>query len=217
MHYCYMPNKNKKTTQNTNDQQIRTLLIKELLKLHKIDPIFRIIEELGINHGSTRVDIAVVNGVMHGYEIKSDRDTLDRLPQQAESYNAVFDKMTLVVGLSHLYEAIYIVPDWWGIILARESSDGKLYFSTIREPEQNTAQDSVCMARLLWTDEALKILENFDCAKGFKTKTRAVIYQRLADQIDQKTLNDRIREQLFSRTFWRHDQKLMTSGGLVPL
>ena len=42
-----------------------------------------IVEELGLCRGSVRADIAVINGLMKGFEIKSDRDTLQRsLPKR---------------------------------------------------------------------------------------------------------------------------------------
>ena len=43
-------------------------------------------------------DIAVINCSIHGYEIKSDLDTLMRLPQQLEFYAMTLQKLTLVVG-----------------------------------------------------------------------------------------------------------------------
>jgi hypothetical protein len=202
---------------NTNDKVIRTTLKGKLEEQHKYDPIYRIIEELGVNHGSARVDIAVVNGVMHGYEIKSDRDTLQRLPEQIKAYNAVFNKMTIVVGLSHLYEAIYLVPDWWGVTLARTKSDGSLQLSEIRQADQNLWQDNLSLARLLWRDEALTILESLNVAKGVRTKTRSIIYERLAGNLDKRTLNDKVREKLCFRPSWRVDQKLQTNDGLVQL
>jgi len=78
----------------TNDNTIREHLKKYLKELHKDDRKVRTFDELGINHGGVRADIAVVNGVFHGYEIKSDLDTLYRLPRQAEAYSEVFDQMT---------------------------------------------------------------------------------------------------------------------------
>jgi len=60
----------------------------------------------------------VVNGKLHGYEIKSDADTLKRLPAQAEVYSAVFDLVTIVVGEHHLDTVRAIVPEWWGIVKA---------------------------------------------------------------------------------------------------
>jgi hypothetical protein len=59
----------------TNDNVIREALKRHLNHLHAGDAKLRIIEELGVEHGAARIDIAVINGVLHGYEIKSDRDT----------------------------------------------------------------------------------------------------------------------------------------------
>jgi len=36
--------------------------------------------------GASRIDRAVVNGSVHGYEIKSETDDLTRLPAQARAY-----------------------------------------------------------------------------------------------------------------------------------
>lgn len=66
---------------NTNDLIIREALKRLLENRHAKDKKVRIIEELGVHHGTARIDIAVVNGIMHGYEIKSDQDTLQRLPE----------------------------------------------------------------------------------------------------------------------------------------
>ena len=150
----------------TNDLIIRTALREALRKLHARDKKLRIIEELGVSHGTARIDIAVVNGIMHGYEIKSDQDTLQRLPEQMNIFNAVFDKVTLVVGKSHLYNAINMIPDWWGIIVAKADPNGSITFNVIREGENNKGQDGVSVARLLWREEALRILEEAGEAHG---------------------------------------------------
>src|SRR4029077_13805561 len=60
-------------------------------------------------------DVAVVNGALDGFELKSDRDRLDRLARQSEIYGAVFDRMTLVVGPRHERQAARMIPDWWGL------------------------------------------------------------------------------------------------------
>lgn len=69
-----------------------------------------VVEELGLCRGRVRVDLAVVNGSLHGYEIKSDRDSLDRLAGQADVYSKVLDQVTLVVGERHLAHAMDRVP-----------------------------------------------------------------------------------------------------------
>ena len=197
---------------STNDIIIRSALKKLLTNRHAQDKKVRIIEELGVQHGTARVDIAVVNGIMHGYEIKSDQDTLQRLPRQMEVFNSVFNKITLVVGKNHLYQAINIVPEWWGIMVAKSNNNGSVIFNLIRGEEFNKNQDSVSIARLLWREEALRILEKNKGADGFYSKTRDFIYKKLASVLDQEALSEEVREKLFLRADWRPDAPLILNG-----
>ena len=187
---------------STNDIIIRSTLKEDLKNRHAKDKKVRIIEELGVRHGVARIDIAVVNGIMHGYEIKSDQDTLQRLPEQMNEFNAVFDKLTLVVGKSHLYEAIHIIPDWWGIMVAKIGTNGQVIFHAIREPENNQEQVRISIARLLWREEALQILEERNKAKGIRSKPREFIYERLANVLDADSLKERVSTLLVSREDW---------------
>lgn len=171
-------------------------------------------EEFGVRHGAARIDIAVIDGVMHGYEIKSDRDTLERLPEQMNEFNAVFDKLSLVVGKRHLYDAINIVPDWWGIIVAKIGANHEIFFQTIREAEDNQNQVGVFIARLLWKEEALQILEERNRARGVRSKPREFIYQRLSNVLDANTLKEKVKDALLvSRGDWRSDMPLVLNGG----
>lgn len=197
----------------TNDRIIRTALKAALATVHAHDERFRIVEEFGLEHGAIRADIAVVNGFLHGYEIKSDRDTLLRLPEQMGAYNSVFDRVTLVVGKQHLHDAIMIVPDWWGIIVAKIGSDHSVLLNPIREAGDNDDQSSVSIARLLWRNEALRILEEVGAADGLRSKPRESIYQRLSVVLGQATLGTKVREALFVRADWRSGAPLVLHGG----
>lgn len=198
----------------TNDKIIRVALrtvLQAELKEYKLEKKLpaEIFEELGVSHGTARIDLAVINGVMHGYEIKSDRDTLDRLPEQMKEYNDVFDKMTLVVGKKHLYHAINIIPEWWGVTLAKNDTDGVVVFQEIRACRSNQQQMGVSIARLLWRREALQILEEKNTAKGFRSKTRSVIYDKLSEVVETEALKGYVRNVLLiSRKDWRSDVRL---------
>src|SRR3989344_124015 len=159
----------------TNDTVIRGALVEKLNEKYAQSP-YRIIPELGVHHGAARVDVAVVNGILHGYEIKSDKDTLGRLREQRDMYNSIFDQMTLVVGRTHLFDAINMVPDWWGIEIAKMTDDQSVVFCTIREPRENLFQNGVSIARLLWRQEALDLLEDLGKADGIRSKPREAIY-----------------------------------------
>lgn len=120
-----------------NDPQIRTALKRKALVRYEKDPETVILDELGLRHGAARIDIAVVNGRLHGFEIKSDRDTLNRLPYQAKIFNSVLDRITLIVTQRHVHAAKEVVPVWWGIMLAEKGSRGAVHFSSIRRPHNN--------------------------------------------------------------------------------
>ena len=199
----------------TTDKSIRSALRKDLENIHKKDPGALIIDELGITHGSARIDLAVVNGSIHGYELKSDLDTLDRLPEQMRIYNMVLDHITLVVGKAHLHEAINIVPDWWGITIAKttKGDSNAIRFYKIREADENPVQDSVALASLLWREEALQILERIQQVDGIRSKPRSVLYHRLASVLDRRTLKKEVRERLSARTGWRAAKQRTPSDG----
>ena len=198
---------------NTNDKIIRTALKAYLKILHARDSKVRIVEEFGVEHGASRVDVAVVNGILHGYEIKSDRDTLSRLPEQMDAYNSVFDRVTLIVGKQHIYDAINLVPDWWGILIAKIGPDTSVVFNCIREAKENFGQLNVSIARLLWRGEALRILEEAGKADGLRSKPREIIYEKLSAIFDQEILEEKVRDVLFLREDWRSDAPLVLNGG----
>lgn len=188
----------------TNDRIIRTALRRNLEKIHQNDVDSKIFEEFGLTHGVVRADMVVVNGCIHGYELKSDLDTLYRLPDQMQMYNSVFDKMTLVVGKSHLNEAIRLIPEWWGITLAKVSeSNGVISLFDLRESDVNPQKDSLAIARLLWRNEALEILEELGRAEGVRSKPREILYKKLVEILTQQDLSDRVRNRLSTRTGWR--------------
>ncbi len=60
---------------------------------------------------------------------------------------------------------------------------------------------------------ALAILESIDAARGVRAKTRSVIYEKLATNLEQSALRKKVRETLFFRPNWRVDQKLQINGG----
>ena len=66
--------------------------------------------ELGLREGRARIDVAVVTHQSHGYEIKSDRDGIERLEHQVLIYGAVLDRVTLVAGTRTAGRAAERIP-----------------------------------------------------------------------------------------------------------
>lgn len=192
------------------DRDVRLALAERLRAEHSDDLDTLILNELGLCQGNSRVDLATVNGFINGYEIKSDSDTLERLPRQIEAYNQVLDFVTIVVGSAHLADASAMVPKWWGIVEAKPFGNGVLLREK-RQAKRNRLQNPYALVQLLWRDEALAVLADRGLEKGMLSKPRQVIWRRLADSLSPQELNDVVRAQLKSRERWRSDQPQMLS------
>lgn len=196
-----------------NDHQLRRALKSKVLARHAKDPDTRIVDELGLRHGAARVDIAVVNGIIHGYELKSDKDNLKRLPHQVQIYNSVLDKVTLVVGRRHAVEAEGLIPNWWGIKLATVGPRGGFEFVDMRRANTNPSLDLLSISKLLWRNEALTLLEELGEADSVRYSPRALVYAHLAAIADSALIRERVRYQLKFRTDWRPVSPQMSDGG----
>jgi hypothetical protein len=149
---------------------------------------------------------------LHGFELKSDRDTLARLPEQAEAYGRVFDRVTLVVGERHVRHAADLLPDWWGIRVARRES-GRLEFSDWKLAVRNPSPDPASIVALLWREEALHFLEELGIAAGMRSKCRTEIYARLIGETELGVLCQRVRTCLRQRANWRSGATRVSCGG----
>jgi hypothetical protein len=188
------------------DRDLRGAVKQLLLTSSYSDPNTLIVEELGLLHGEGRIDIAVINGELHGYELKSAKDTLNRLPKQVAVYNLIFDRITLVVTPYHIAQATEIIPEWWDITLAEGDLPNEIHFRRIRMGSENTAVSPLEIVKLLWRDEALRLLEDLGAAAGLRSKPRMILYSRLVEILDLAGLRASIRSCLKSRKDWRSDE-----------
>ncbi len=196
------------------DLKIRTSFHQKCLRKHHCNSSTLVVDELGLQHGKCRADIAVINGHLIGYEIKSDVDSLRRLNDQIDSYNAVFDRVSAVVAECHLSEAVAMLPEWWGVISVLEGQRGAMHFKTIRRSKQNTHVDNYAVAQLLWRNEAQDILINLGIRGKQLREKRANLYDCIVSKLDSSELRRTIRKYLMQRTNWRHPALLSPSDGL---
>lgn len=183
---------------------IRNVLLQKLHNKFIDDNETKIVNEMGVLHGQSRIDVAVINGILHGYEIKSESDNLDRLPDQIRSYNLVFDRMTIVVQRKYLKEVRTLIPKWWGISLITQIK-GKINIREVRKGRINRNIDPLSLSRLLWREEALEILIEKNLHKGYLSKPRKEIYKRLIESIEIDELRGFVSNQLRSREHWLTD------------
>lgn len=103
-----------------------------------------------------RADLAAVNGSLWGYEIKSDSDSLARLPMQVGHYDRIFDRSVACVARRHLSDVRRLVPKHWGVI--EVTDDLELKDRRSSKVNRNVCRES--QMRLLWRTEILKVLRS---------------------------------------------------------
>lgn len=147
------------------------------------------------------MDIALISSELHGFEIKSDRDTLRRLPAQKLAYGKIFHRMTLVVAPRHLRAAKRMIPSWWGLWVATQNG-GKVALTELRGSAENPRVCVNALAQLLWREEAARLLEQHGIT-GTRRKSRRDLCHLIATEIPVDLARESIAGALAARTSWR--------------
>lgn len=185
---------------NLDDKAIRCRLKNWLMANHPDEADLLIADEVALAQQRVRADVVMVNGCLHGFEIKSAKDTLNRLREQAYWYSTIFDRVSLVSVPGHVEAALAIVPAWWEVLLV---DDGGTAFSVLREGQVNPTQDPSELARLLWSEEAARLLERHGLMKGMRGKPRYRLHEFIAERIELQELRAYVIACLKSRPDWR--------------
>ncbi|SFR39388.1 hypothetical protein SAMN04488073_0366 [Marinobacter gudaonensis] len=102
-----------------NEEVYKLALVKHY---SQINPLC-ITLEMPFLAGQRRADAVVVEDqLVHGIEIKSDRDKLDNLLSQASDYLRVFDFVWLLVSKNHLKNARRSLPNSVGLLVLEEGA-----------------------------------------------------------------------------------------------
>jgi hypothetical protein len=181
-----------------NEQTLRDHIRAELTKQAR-DVGARLFEELQIERGAARVDLAVVGSELEAFEIKSDLDNFARMHNQIHAYNRVFDKITLVTGALHSPAVANVVPSWWGIIHVERMEDGQLVSHVLRAPLAHDRQEPLSLAMMLWRDEAVDILQTLIGQAVSQRATRPQLHQQLVTALSLTALRSVVAAALFHR------------------
>jgi hypothetical protein len=178
------------------DGQIRFSLHARLAEAHGREPDTRIQNELGLCQGATRVDVAVINGHLSGYEIKSDRDTLARLPKQVELYNNVLDFSWIVTTPRFAEKVDGYISAWWGLLVVEPLSESAVEWHMVRDAARNGTVNPISVAQLLWREEAMEELRQRSADRGLSRATRWVVWERLIETVTLAELQEIVRRRL---------------------
>ncbi len=182
------------------DFQIREVLRRTALVKYYSDGHSKVVEEMKIPVARARIDMAVINGSFHGYEIKGASDTLHRLPNQLIAYSYIFDYLTIITEAKHREKIEALTPAWVGIAICTSTTAKE--FKIVKKPRRNPEKNSFHIAKLLWRQELIQLLSNNGIS--FKKKDRTwILCETLAANLDTKAISSAVREIIKSRVEWK--------------
>ena len=170
-----------------NDPEIRTLLYPLLLGGVRIDEL---------PTGTTRADVVhITEHFMHGYEVKGDGDTLQRVANQLRCYGEVYDFVTFIVTEKHLPKLLPLLPEWVGVQVA--SAEG---LRPHRAAAYNATVAPAPLARLILLEDVKQFLLARGLA-GVSTWRSAEIgrFLRTTNLVPLSALAQFVRERLMAR------------------
>ncbi|WP_214873349.1 sce7726 family protein [Exiguobacterium sp. s140] len=172
------------------------------------------IEELAIPKRVCLADIVMTSkrdtSGLHGYEIKSEVDSLKRLPLQIEYYSRVFERCTLIVAENHEEKARDMIPDWWGIIVVvREGFDSygeptdSFTLLDVREASLNpNPRQKYALLQLLWRNELLELISSYELDIDRSLKKRG-LREQVAKELSSEQLEQQVKQFLLKRDSWK--------------
>ncbi len=123
-----------------------------------------------------RADLALANGRLVGFEIKSGNDSLYRWPSQCEAYFRVFDEIWLCTHSKHLEKALPITPKEAGIILVDDLGG----MAVVRKASAHKQLNSYDLSGLLWREELETLCA--DNNLSFKSRDTKSVLREIVSQ-----------------------------------
>ncbi len=183
------------------DANIREIMKRTELSQYINDPFSKVVPELKLPVVKARIDIAVINGHLHGYEIKSASDTLQRLPSQLTAYSKVFDYITIVTELKYHERILNIVPEWVGVCVCSDNKNEK-EFEVKKVATINSNKEGFFISKLLWHDELVEALTEQKIPVN-KYARNWILCEIMARHIPINKLSEIVRDKLKKRENWK--------------
>ncbi len=150
------------------ESEIKAALIDHLIENGTLDNAV-LINEMVIANWSRRVDLAVANGKLHAYEIKSDSDTLKRLNGQLHAYLARFDKTTVVCAPRFTKNVINTTPNFVEVVEVEKNNSG-ISFRTMRRGALKIVRDKEMLISFLLKPELAALAELKSLASNLSSR-----------------------------------------------
>ncbi|MCR5790638.1 MAG: sce7726 family protein [Lachnospiraceae bacterium] len=187
-----------------NDPAMREILFETIECRYEAahEPV-RVFEELVI--GKSRADAIIVTGdEILGFEIKSDRDSLNRLETQVRNYERFCDYCYIVTGLHYIDRIEEHVPEHWGIYDILKDEEGQLHIELFREalrdPKERPAVKLKNQMNLLWRSELMNIVRRYHI-RGYSSRNKHKLRDLIVDTLGRVACKSLTCEALLNRDY----------------
>lgn len=192
----------KEDTEELTEKAIRALVKSRLGRLIPGSSSALIVEEMEVCSGQARVDFAVIGDQFIGIEIKSPKDSVARLPRQAQAYSQCFDIVVLIVHETLYERAKMLIPPWWGVVFGGKTGN-RVRYQFYRLPEKNPHQDIAQILALLWRNELDGLLNTYLGYSSLPKESKRSLRSRLLAEVDAAELRKASLLKLRERKEWR--------------
>ncbi|MEE1924349.1 sce7726 family protein [Pseudomonas sp. 148P] len=138
-----------------------------------------------------RADLAVANGRLVAFEIKSGADSLKRWPSQCTAYFNVFDEVWLCTHGRHLEKALGVTPKGVGILVTDDLGGLVL----LRNARRNGKCNAYDLSGLLWREE-LEVLCERHGIEVKKRETKSDIRHKVSSTVPIEAIRDYVLSRL---------------------
>lgn len=141
-------------SKNTHENIAKAALLQHLLHKRAVTDDVVIISELALESFSRRADLVLVNGSIELFEIKSEADTLTRLPGQIKTFSRFCDKLHVVGAPCHIENILSSTPEH----IAVWKFEVGVGISVVRRGRKNLLHDKVSLIKLINIHELRQLL-----------------------------------------------------------
>jgi hypothetical protein len=162
---------------------------------------------------SFRADLALANGRLVGFEIKSGADNLKRWESQSAAYLKVFDELWLCCHGKHLQKAMEMTPSQVGILLVDDFGT----IAIVRKAKTNKSVNTYDLSGLLWREELDELCTSFGL-KSRSSETKKQVRERLSANILVEDIKPYVLARLkYRKGHMQGNYSLSTSSSLEGL
>ena len=164
----------------------------------------RFFEEFCFGH-KTRADaLLVTEKELIGFEFKSDKDTLTRLPRQIHDYERFCDRNYLVTGQKFKEKAPEEIPEHWGIYCVYLDDEEILQLECVRKAQPNQKRMRLHnQLRLLWRSELIPIIRKHKLG-GVTAKNKLELVRTMEHNLSKDELRKELTNALIERDYTQY-------------